>query len=137
MGLNEVAEGALHKEPVHPLSPGDEWERSQCPGQCSGPSRSWLELALGATISGFICISMVELCPLGDASHLLWLGGWKGMGISPGLAPKPGLKPCLVCQHCEVSQDLLSELSFLLDGAWLGGQLGFTHLCLLGGTNRS
>lgn len=121
------------KEPIQPWSPRNEWVEAQCAGRCSVPSRSWLQLALGApSISGLICRLMVEPCPLGDASHLLWLGGWEMMGISPGLAPKPGLKPCLDCQHIRGLAGF--TLRFLLDSVWLGGHLGdFTswdlHLC--------
>lgn len=54
------------------------------------------------------------------------------MGISPGLAPKPGLKPCLDCQHVRGLAGF--TLRFLLDSVWLGGHLeDFTswdlHLC--------
>lgn len=101
-----MAEGAIHKEPVQPLSPRGEWEEAQCSGWCSVPSGSCLQLTLGApTISGFICRSMWGPVPW---EMLLTSSGWEAGPWSGSKAwPKalPGLSACvrlhmIYCQSC-------------------------------------
>lgn len=92
-----MAEGALHKEPIQPWSPRVEGEEAQCPGQCSTPSRCWLSSPWCSHTSALSADGWWNPAP-GRSFSPLWLGVWQIVGISPGLAPKPGLKLCQDCQ---------------------------------------
>lgn len=78
----------------------------------------------------------VWTCPLGGASHLLWLGGWSLVWLQ-SLAQSLAWAVSM----CEAAQDLLPELCSLAGWClawWASGRLhklGFRPLCLLGGTN--